>query len=647
MPIKELKPIKETTAEYEQIEKRIIEAFRKFLFIPLLKELGFHRVKIFNASDQLREALRTGKITYSGGSFRGRFNASTSKELRALGAVWDKKTGSWRLEKSAVPTSIRQAIATSETYFKDRMARIDSKLGKISPEWVAENVKVADLFDKVIWKVEKEFQASTRNITVSPKLTSDQASQIVEEYTTNMDKWIKDATEEKIIALRKRVEESITSGNRYESLVKGIEAEFGRSTARARFIARQETNLFMAKFKEARYISAGVNEYKWGCVKMPHDQSPDQHKLGNVRFWHGKLEGTIHRFDTPPMTNQNPVRYNNPGEDYNCLPGHALVSFHGAIKKGFRRRYTGGMTALVADNDMILEATFNHPIFTDRGWVAAQHVNVGDYVFSSKFESFFTREMNSKNMKASAQDVFDALSLCAEITIDSLAGSDFHTDVGLYKKVHIIRIDRELILEAIASAHQELAGFLLKKSKTPDLSFSPISKILRAASSSSPSLVSLLREIHLIVQIHLSHSDKISLGTISTLNTLSFEPFRYDAATDIIFNGHCKLTHPILIILNSVLIEGYGIMNRPFPLDDSDTKLAEFPAQNIRINADDLPKLNEREVASLIKPFRIKNKINGSFDGHVFNFETDVNWFLSADFIISNCRCFARPMVRF
>ena len=77
----------------------------------------------------------------------------------------------------------------------------------------------------------------------------------------------------------------------------------------------------MAKYKETKYVAAGVPEYRWGCVKMPHQSSPQAiYKPGDVRYSHGILEGKIFSWNNPPITTPpgEPERRNNPGQDYNC-----------------------------------------------------------------------------------------------------------------------------------------------------------------------------------------------------------------------------------------------------------------------------------------------------------------------------------------
>lgn len=319
MKILELRPIKDSAKDYEKIEMRIKRAFLDLLYKPLLKELSI-KIKVSNAREDLIEGLRSGKVTFSQGAFRGQFNASISKELRSLGAVWDRKTSSFKIRKADLPYPIREAIGVSEIYFQQKLARIDKKLSQILPVEIADKINVTDLFDSALFKVEKDFQKSIEKITVAPELTASQRVKIASEWQNNMDLWIKGFAEEHIKQLRKTVRDSALKGNRFESLTKGIQTSYGVTARKAKFLARQETNLLMASFKEARYIDAGVNSYRWGCVKMPHDKTPHQHIPGNVRYAHGILEGKIFRFDDPPVTSNpgEPERRNNPMQDYNC-----------------------------------------------------------------------------------------------------------------------------------------------------------------------------------------------------------------------------------------------------------------------------------------------------------------------------------------
>lgn len=310
----ELKPIKETTQDYDVLERRIRELFKQEIYISLVKELSDAPLTLQNASDKsaLLEAIRTGRVTFSRGQFSGRFSSRVSKELSGLGAEWDRKTGTWRVSHSVLPMQMRAAIAASETKFNEKIAGIERKLAQILPDEIAGKFKGADLFDRTLWKTEKAFQASVKNLAMSPELPADRRKKIADEWQENMRLYIRDFAEEEISKLRKRIKKSVFTGNRYESMVKTIQASYGVSVDKAKFLARQETSLLMTKYKESRYLDAGVKEYRWGCVAGS--------KLHPVRPAHKRLEGKIFRWDNPPITTEpgQPQRRNNPGQDYNC-----------------------------------------------------------------------------------------------------------------------------------------------------------------------------------------------------------------------------------------------------------------------------------------------------------------------------------------
>lgn len=317
MKIVELKPIKETTEDYERIEKAIKELFRQKIYIPLIKEFGEPQKTLKNSQDDLFDAIRSGRITFYRGQFSGRFNASISKELKRLGAEWDRKTGTWKVSQSSLPHDVRNVISASESHFQQKIAAIDKKLAQILPEEIAAQLSITKLFDAALWKTEKKFQESVKNITVAPKLTTDQAARIASEWQTNMDLWIKDFIEEEIVELRSDIAKSVFAGNRYGSAVEAIQKSYRVSANKAKFLARQETALLMSKFKEVRYSDAGIHEYKWEAVvgSPKHPTRPRHKELADA-----SKRGKIYRWDDPPVTTApgEPERRNNPGEDYNC-----------------------------------------------------------------------------------------------------------------------------------------------------------------------------------------------------------------------------------------------------------------------------------------------------------------------------------------
>jgi SPP1 gp7 family putative phage head morphogenesis protein len=308
----ELRPIKESTEDYDEIEKRISALLRKEIYVPLIREFSESASILKNEKNALITAIHSGRITFNRGTFSGRFNAAISKEIKTLGGVWSRVEQVWKIPIAQLPMEVQNAISASAANYQRKIESIDKKLSQIVPEELADKLKVEKLFDSTIWKVDREFNATVKGITVAPKLSKEHAARVSSEWQTNMKLWIKDFTEKEILKLRKDMRETIESGNRYGSAIDKIKASYGVTRRKAKFLARQETSLLMAKFKQVRYQDAGVNEYRWGCVA-----GTPAHP---VRPWHKALEGKVFRWDDPPVTTKpgEAQRKNNPGQDYNC-----------------------------------------------------------------------------------------------------------------------------------------------------------------------------------------------------------------------------------------------------------------------------------------------------------------------------------------
>lgn len=325
----ELKPIKESEKDYDALELKLKKFFREKIYIPMLRDLGISSEVIKNANhpNPLMDALFRGVVTYSKGRFVGKFNAEIAKEIRMLGATFDRKTSTYELAQKHLPPQISQMISAGESKFQDKMKKLDAKLAKVVPEELAAEFKCEDFFDKTLFKADKSFQRNVKNITVAPTLTDSQRADIAKQWQGNMQLWIKDWTQEQITDLRAKIYDDVIGGARRESFVapilkvtKTIQDGHEEALKKAKFLAHQETRLLMAAFKQTKYVSAGVEDYIWRCVHRPHDKDPKQHTPGNVRYSHGILEGKIFKWTDPPVTTPpgEPARKNNPGQDYNC-----------------------------------------------------------------------------------------------------------------------------------------------------------------------------------------------------------------------------------------------------------------------------------------------------------------------------------------
>lgn len=314
---KELAPIRIAPDEYREVEACILDILRKEIYHPLLVAISFPTNTIQNSQDDLLDALTKGRVTFSRGVFTGRFTAVISRELQKLGAEWDANRSGWALSRTKLPVEVKNAISIGNVRFQELLGKVDSLLSKTLSSKVEDLLKIQGQYKKRVIKTDAQVRKTMESITVQPKISPEHATRIASDYTKNLDLYIQKFSQEETEKLRKKVKQQAFKGYRYEGLVKEIQKSYGVTKNKAKFLARQETNLLMVKVKELRYTDAGVNEYKWVCVHSPKDRTPKQHTPGNVRYYHGLLDGKKFTWNEPPVVNSKGDR-KNPGQDYNC-----------------------------------------------------------------------------------------------------------------------------------------------------------------------------------------------------------------------------------------------------------------------------------------------------------------------------------------
>lgn len=103
------------------------------------------------------------------------------------------------------------------------------------------------------------------------------------------------------------VEEGFLNGRSNRDIVRDIQERFGVSRNKARFYATDQLSKLNEDITHQQQTECGVEEYVWSS-------SRDQ----RVRERHAQLDGTKHRWDTPPIVDTKTGRRAHPGEDYRC-----------------------------------------------------------------------------------------------------------------------------------------------------------------------------------------------------------------------------------------------------------------------------------------------------------------------------------------
>lgn len=326
------KPVLHKEAYNRPIAAEIQSWFEEAIFAPIQCILAEHGIALdpqfqVIAYDEfgrenaaygtLERAIRAGTVQYADGRFTGKFSAQITKDLRELGARFDIGSGTFKLAAKDVPYAFRPILYDAAATAGDVSKQVVQALSA-----AAENIASAPLFlnfnqaiNAITADLGKQFVASVAaigpaDIGITPEIDPILRAQLDANFNRNLDLAVKNFAQQEIIDLRALVEENATKfGGRTDRLAKIIESRFGVTRRKAEFLADQETGLFVAQYREQRYLDAGITRYRWSTSKD-----------NRVRDTHRHLEGKEFTFKDGANVSARgqPARYLNPGEDWRC-----------------------------------------------------------------------------------------------------------------------------------------------------------------------------------------------------------------------------------------------------------------------------------------------------------------------------------------
>lgn len=307
----------------EDLERQLIELFWRVLFAPIVRivrPVAGKAAEIRNAADPLSEALRSGRIQVTDGVFSGRFSAAISSALRRIGASFDPRQKVYRIPSARVPTWVLAESAAFSSRAEAAHREVVRTLDRVQANLDVSLYDRPIEFSETVSKVEGGWRKTARSLEISPEIAPGGLETLRKEWTETAKLPIKDFARSEVQALRQIVEKNARSGARFDSLIEGVQARYDVAKNKARFLARNETSIFVSKFREERFKEAGVRRYRWSTsndarVRPALNLSPNQKAhAGN----HRHLNGKVFFFDSPPIVDPNTGRRANPGEDYNC-----------------------------------------------------------------------------------------------------------------------------------------------------------------------------------------------------------------------------------------------------------------------------------------------------------------------------------------
>jgi len=270
-----------------------------------------------------------------------------------------------------------------------------------------------------------------------------------------------------------------------------------------------------------------------------------------------------------------------------CLPGDTLVTSCGRVTASSERLYQGEMILIETANKHSLRCTPNHPILTTVGWKAAHLLKVGDDVIC--VEGIAGIDDNEQHVPTRIEDV--ARSLRVSTRIVPTSSPDFHGD-GAASKVAIIRTNGFL--------GSELKVVLYQRFRELRLSLSAIKHKFLA----SLGALALFLEGPLLV----GSGTMSSTDQIVSLAGGQFGPSH--------FQGSRKVT-------------------------DFNTSALEKGTDFSSINLVESGK-SKYGLAGQVLTDKVVRIVTYPFSGHVYNLQTESEWYVANTIVTHNCHCETR-----
>lgn len=306
--MKQIPPLLLRQKYWRYIDQEIKRIFDALIFTPLADAMRIHPTQFTNAqTGALYKAISDGVVWFENGRFFGEWSAALTRELRALGATYNRKSKTWSLGVAPFPMELSVAQANADGRYDALRKAFIRTLDDVNIKSV-DKISTSDArYRQTITWMEEDFQKSVSAITVPPNLTPAQNKLIAKEWGQNLDLYIKKWIGEDILQLRQEVQANAFAGHRAKDLVQMVQDNYGVSRRKAEFLARQETSLLVSKFRETRYRDIGSTQYRWSTS---HDE--------RVRHDHKDLNNLIFDWTLPPITNRRTGARNHPGQDFGC-----------------------------------------------------------------------------------------------------------------------------------------------------------------------------------------------------------------------------------------------------------------------------------------------------------------------------------------
>lgn len=448
---------------------------------------------------------------------------------------------------------------------------------------------------------------------------------------------IKSIPRQYLLEVQGMVMRSVQAGRDLSHISQELAKRYGITKRRAALISRDQNNKATSVISRVRQQELGITEAVWRHSHAGKEPRPSHLKADGERYEIAKgmyLDG----------------EWVWPGEKINCLPGRSIISSNDGCRKLWRRWYCGELTVLVTESGETIEATPNHPILTQRGWVGIQAVNLGEYLVKASNQGVDRFNTNIQRNNSTFSQLFDAASLLVRPSAASGAAFEFHGDRS-DEEVQTIDIEGLLPKETNSSFCQKFAEFFFPNA------YPLIDRAARfdGRGSESPpwdglfgapeSVIRGFRSVLALIRGHARHADAVRLRLIADLNSMLEQSCADSCAGNPVFFRKLKLAQAGLVIGDDQIVgELAGIMSRASSLWDRNAPTAEMLGENVRVAAELRSAVFNGGPRQYLFD-RIVDKRVIEFSHFVYNLESGTGWYTGNGLIVHNCRCTGKPVI--
>ena len=332
-----------------------------------------------------------------------------------------------------------------------------------------------------------------------------------------------------------------------------IPVEWRKERWRANTIARTEV---LTAANEGNYrgaIATGLQLKKRWLTRLD-GRERDSHRLAN-----GQTQELQTPYDVGGVAMMRPGDIRAPADEViNCyLPNTSIESI---VMTGQKSFYSGATVEIITARGERLTITPNHNILTDKGFIPAKSIKIGDNVLCNSIEANRSRGLVQNYIQkkiTTAQNIFSALRVFGISKFTQSIALDFDGDgQAMNGNIEIVDTESQLLINHKSRLGKFIAKLILQTTffKGIEVSrFRPEHLFSSAYNSTSSRFMSLLVLAFPRLFIHLRPFNLLTFGLASKLNVSLLKSIRDSSSANSKLLAEFINTHPGVVSLDQIV----------------------------------------------------------------------------------------------